>query len=197
MAAKMSAEEKVDLIKKNLQEVIGEEELIEKLKSKKEFKVYWGTMPTGSPSIAYFFPMMKIADLLSAGCSVKILLADLHAALDSVPWDLVDARYEYYKEAITQILKTAGVDISKLEFVRGSDIQLTKEYFQDLLKLSTMTSLHDSTKAASEGIKSAAGANVKLSGMIYPLMQALDEQYLDLTNFGSFVILMMMDSRLP
>src|SRR5690606_15659098 len=39
-------------------------------------------------------------------------------------------------------------------------------------------SLHDSIKAASEGIKSASGENVKLSGLIYPLMQALDEEYL-------------------
>ncbi len=179
MASKsMTAEEKFEIITRNLQEVIGDDVLLKKLKSKKEFSVYWGTMPTGSVSMAYFFPMLKIADFLRAGLKVKILLADLHAVLDSVPWDIVDKRYEYYKEAILTILKTLNVDVSKLEFVRGRDLQLNKNYFEDLLKLSTLTSVRDSTKAASEAVKSAVGENVKLSGMIYPLMQALDEEYL-------------------
>lgn len=174
----MDWKKKFELIKRNIQEIIGEEELKEKLKSKKEFSLYWGTMPTGSISLAYFFPMMKIKDFLEAGLKVKILLADLHAALDSVPWEILEKRYLYYREAILLVLKTLNVDVKNLEFVKGSKLQLDKNYFEDLLKLSTITSLHDSTKAASEGIKSASGVNVKLSGMIYPLMQALDEEYL-------------------
>jgi tyrosyl-tRNA synthetase len=174
----MNIDEKYELITRNLQEVLGEEELKAKLKSKKDFSIYWGTMPTGSISIAYFFPMLKVADFLKAGCKVKILLADLHALLDSVPWDILERRYNYYREAIILILKTINVDIKKLEFVKGSELQLNKNYFNDLLKLSTLTSVHDSTKAASEAVKSARGNNVKLSGMIYPLMQALDEEYL-------------------
>jgi tyrosyl-tRNA synthetase len=174
----MDIDEKIELITRNLQEVLGKDELKSKLKLKKDFSVYWGTMPTGSISIAYFFPMLKVADFLKAGCKVKILLADLHALLDSVPWDILEKRYLYYREAIILILKTIGVDIKKLEFVKGSDLELNKNYFNDLLKLSTLTSVHDSTKAASEAVKSARGDNVKLSGMIYPLMQALDEEYL-------------------
>ena len=173
----MDTEEKLRLVTRNLQEVIEEKELREQLEKKKEFTVYWGTMPTGSISIAYFFPMMKVADFLKAGLKVKILLADLHAALDGVAWDVLEKRYEYYKEAIMTILRTIGVDTSKLEFVKGSEIQLNQKYFHDLLKLSTMTSTHDCLKAASEVVK--LGDNPKLSGLVYPLMQALDEQYLD------------------
>jgi len=180
MAKESSVDEKVELITRNLQEIIGEEELKKKLKSKKEFSIYWGTMPTGSISIAYFFPMLKIADFLQAGCTVKILLADLHALLDSVPLEILEKRYQYYKEAILVILKIIGVDAKKLKFVKGSDLQLDKKYFHDLLKLSTFTSANQSTKAASEAVKSAKGNNVKLSGMIYPLMQALDEEYLEI-----------------
>ncbi len=170
--------DRFELVTRNLQEVLGEDELREKLNSKKEFSVYWGTMPTGSVSLAYFFPMLKIADLLNAGCKVKILLADLHALLDGVPFEILEKRYNYYKEAILIILKTIGVDAKKLEFVKGSSFQLDKHFFHDLLKLSTFTSLRNSTKAASEAVKTAQGENVLLSGMIYPLMQALDEEYL-------------------
>jgi len=172
----MTPKERFELITRNLQEVIGEEELKNKLKSKKEFSVYWGAMPTGSISIAYFFPMLKIADLLKAGCGVKILIADLHAALDGVPWEDIEKRYQYYKEAVTTILKTIGVSIDKLEFVKGSELQLNKEYFHDVLKLSTFSSIKECKKAASEVVK--LGDNPKLSGVIYPLMQALDEEYL-------------------
>lgn len=179
----MDVEEKFELITRNLQEVIGEEELKNILKTKKEVSVYWGTMPTGSISIAYFFPMLKVADFLKAGLRVKILLADLHAALDSVSWDILEKRYDYYKEAIVTILKTIGVDLKKLEFVKGSDIQLNKQYFHDLLKLSTFTTINEAKHSAAEVVK--FGDNPKLSGIIYPLMQALDEEYLKVdAQFG-------------
>src|SRR3989344_5153654 len=50
------------------------------------------------------------------------------------------------------------------------------EYFKDVLKLSTLTTVKDATKAASEVVK--LGENPKLGGLIYPIMQALDEEYL-------------------
>lgn len=69
------------------------------------------------------------------------------------------------------------VDMNEFEIVKGSDFQMTKEYIYDVLKMSTTTTVHDAIKAASEVVK--GGDNPKLSGIIYPLMQALDEQYLD------------------
>ena len=176
-------EKRLELITRNLQEIIGENELKDLLKAKKEISVYWGTMPTGSISIAYFFPMLKIADFLRAGLKVKILIADLHAALDSVPWVILDKRYDYYERAITTILKTIGVDVKKLEFVKGSEFQLKPEYMYDMLQFSSMTTIHDAQKSASEVVKQTD--NPKVSGLIYPLMQVLDEQYLDVDiQFG-------------
>jgi tyrosyl-tRNA synthetase len=133
-------------------------------------------MPTGSISIAYFFPMMKVADFLKAGIKVKILLADIHAALDSTPWEELEKRTAYYKKAIVTILQTIGVSVNNLEFVLGSEFQLTKEFSYDLLKLSSYSSVHDAQKSASEVVKQIE--NPKISGLIYPLMQALDEEYL-------------------
>ena len=60
----MKAEEKYNLITRNLQEVLGEKELKELLEKGKDVSIYWGTMPTGSISIAYFFPLLKVADFL-------------------------------------------------------------------------------------------------------------------------------------
>jgi len=166
---------KFDLVTRNLQEVISEKELVKAL-NKRKFSVYWGTATTGSPSVAYFFPLLKIADFLNAGLHVKILLADLHAALDGVSWKILDVRTKYYKRAITLMLKFLGVDVKNLTFVRGKDIQLSGKYFEDLLHLSSVCSVNNCKRAGSEVVKMSD--NPSLGNLIYPLMQALDEVYL-------------------
>lgn len=185
-----TASEKFDLIKKNLQEVLNPE-IIEEILNKNErpLKIYWGTATTGKPHCGYFVPMLKIAEFLAAGCEVTILLADVHGFLDNLkaPIELVEQRVKYYRFAIVELLKAVGVDISRLKFVTGSDYQTTGErapkYFFDLLRLSTVTSSHDASKAGSEVVKQVESPPV--SSMLYPLMQALDEEYLDVdAQFG-------------
>ncbi len=172
----MNATEKFDLVMRNTQEVVTPEELKKLIESKPQPVVYIGTAITGRPHIGYFVWGTKVADFLKAGFKVKILLADVHGALDNCPWDLLQKRYEYYEIVIRGLLKSCGADISNLEFVKGSSFQLNKDYILDTLKLSTFSTVHDSMKAASDVVK--FGDNPKLSGLIYPLMQALDEQYL-------------------
>lgn len=38
-------------------------------------KVYWRTVPTKTIPIGYFVPLLKIADLLDAGCQVKNIIS--------------------------------------------------------------------------------------------------------------------------
>lgn len=64
-----SFDEKVNLITRNLQEVLGEDNLKNVVKER-DLKIYWGTATTGKPHIAYFVPMVKIGDFLKAGCEV-------------------------------------------------------------------------------------------------------------------------------
>ena len=173
----MDVEERFQLIKRNTEEIISEDELKKLLKEKKKPVIYWGTAPTGKPHIGYLLPALKIADFLKAGFHVKILLADLHAALDNVPWNILEKRYDYYKKIIPLLIKSIAGDDKELEIVRGSEMELKPEYMYDVLKMSSNVSVHDATKAASDVVKITD--NPKLSGIIYPLMQAVDEQYLE------------------
>jgi tyrosyl-tRNA synthetase len=66
----LSWEDKHNLISRNLQEVLGEEKMIDVLKER-DLKIYWGTATTGKPHVAYFVPMAKVADFLRANCEVK------------------------------------------------------------------------------------------------------------------------------
>lgn len=129
--------------------------------------------------------MLKIASFLRAGFTVKVLLADIHAFLDNLkaPIELVKWRSEYYKLVIIELLKAVGVSVDRLEFVLGSSYQLSQEYMMDLLRMCTIVTMHDAKKAGAEVVKQVD--NATLSGLIYPLMQALDEQYLGVdAQFG-------------
>jgi tyrosyl-tRNA synthetase len=146
--ASLSMNDRHDLIVRNLQEVIGDDRL-QKILAERNLRVYWGTATTGRPHIAYFVPMTKIADFLHAGCEVcinllitcytygistyvfiqvTILFADLHAFLDNMkaPWDLLMHRTIYYEHVIKAMLKSIGVSLDKLKFVRGTDYQLSR-----------------------------------------------------------------------
>ncbi|MEK6914420.1 MAG: tyrosine--tRNA ligase [Nanoarchaeota archaeon] len=172
----LSNEERFEIIKRNIAEIVSEEELRELLEKKKNPVVYWGTAITGKPSLAYFFPLLKLSDFIKAGFKVKILLADLHGALDGTPWHILEHRYDYYKEIIIQILRVLGTDLKKIEFIQGSKFQLEPEYAYDVLKMASICSVNDCKRAASEVVK--FGENPMLGGLIYPIMQALDEEYL-------------------
>ena len=179
-----SPDKKLDLIKRNLQEVLGEEKLIEILKER-DVKVYWGTATTGKPHVAYFVPMSKIADFLKAGCEVTILFADLHAYLDNMkaPWELLDLREKYYEAVIKAMLESIGVPLEKLKFIRGSDYQLSKEYTLDVYRLASLVTEHDAKKAGAEVVKQVE--HPFLSSLMYPGLQALDEEYLKVdAQFG-------------
>lgn len=196
---KNNIDERFELIKRNTQEIVKEEELKKLLKEKKNPVVYWGTAVTGKPSIAYLFPLLKLSDFVKAGFKVKVLLADLHGALDGTPWIVLEKRYDYYKEIITQMFKVLGTDLNQIEFVKGSEFQLKPEYSFDILRMASMNSINDCKRAAAEVVK--FGDNPQLGGLIYPIMQALDEHYLDVdVQFGGVdqrKILMFARENLP
>ncbi|XP_013774160.1 tyrosine--tRNA ligase, cytoplasmic-like isoform X1 [Limulus polyphemus] len=177
-------EGKAPLIKRNLQEIIGEDRMNEILKDR-DLKIYWGTATTGKPHVAYFVPMTKIADFLKAGCEVTILFADLHAYLDNMkaPWELLELRTQYYEQAIKAMLQSIGVPLEKLKFVKGSDYQFTKEFTKDVYRLMSMVTEHDAKKAGAEVVKQVD--HPLISSLLYPGLQALDEEYLKVdAQFG-------------
>lgn len=144
-----------------------------------------GTATTGRPHCGYFVPAIKIAQFLAAGCDVTILLADIHGFLDNLkaPIELVEQRVHFYRYVITAMLEAVGVSTEKLRFVQGSSYQKSPEYCMDLYKMTSLVSEHDAKRAGAEIVKQTT--NAPLSGLLYPILQVLDEQYLDVdAQFG-------------
>ncbi|KAJ8111208.1 hypothetical protein ONZ43_g5674 [Nemania bipapillata] len=171
--AALTAEERLALIKENLAEFLNPEILETIINEGRNPRIYWGTAT------------VKIAQLLAAGCDMVILLADIHGFLDNLkaPIELVEHRVKYYRFAITALLQACGVSTDKVEFILGSSYQKTPDYIMDIYKLCSLTSEHDAKKAGAEVVKQSA--NSPLSGLLYPILQVLDEQYLNVdAQFG-------------
>lgn len=179
-------EKKIALIERNLQEItINDKEIIRKIIKKRNLKIYWGTAITGKPHIGYFLPILKIKDFVEAECEVTILFADIHGFLDNLkaPIELIETRYHYYEKIIKAMLMSVGCDINKIRFVKGSEYQKNPDYIFDLYKLCSYTTERDCKRAGSDVVKQRD--NVLLSSLIYPNMQALDEEYLKVdAQFG-------------
>ncbi|KAK0424014.1 hypothetical protein QR680_008456 [Steinernema hermaphroditum] len=176
---------KRDLIVRNLQEVLGKDKLVSQLAAGKNLNVYWGTATTGKPHVGYFVPMQKIADFLKAGLTVKILFADLHAFLDNMKstFTVLENRVIYYETVIKALMTALDVPIEKLEFRKGTEFQLTPEYTQHVLQLCGIVTQRDALRAGAEVVKQVASP--LLSGLLYPLLQALDEEHLKVSGqFG-------------
>jgi len=170
---------KQKLVREGLLECVDPDETMVKILSKRPLKIYWGTAPTGAMHIGYLVPLLKIAQLLMADCEIKILIADLHAFLDSqkTPLKRLEARTKYYQVVIETVLHDIfGVDLDNITFVKGREYQLQLSYTMDMYKMASVATLHQAQKSGSEVVK--ASENPNLTGLLYPILQALDEEYL-------------------
>jgi len=173
----MELNKRFELVKRNTEEIVQDDELKIILKKKNPL-AYIGYAPTGKLHVGHIFPIIKIGDFLKAGFSVKFLIADLHAFLDDMksPWNLLKLRAEYYKETVSALLESLNISTKNLEFVRGSDFQMDKKYQMDLFHLMGEVTLKRARRAAAEVVRFKE--DPKLGGYVYPLMQILDPVYL-------------------
>lgn len=170
----MDLEDKLRLVRKNAVELLGEDELRGKLSGKGSVSAYLGRATTGPLHLGHVISTSKLIDLQKAGIKTILLLADIHAALDDqkAKWDELDARVEYTKKCLELSFDWETMP----RFVRGSDYQLSREYVLDALKMASLATIDRARRAASEVTRMK---NPKVSELIYPIFQALDEQYLD------------------
>ncbi|VDK73096.1 unnamed protein product [Anisakis simplex] len=177
------------------------DKLTKQLSAGKNIHIYWGTATTGRPHAGYLVPMRKIADFLNAGLKVTVLFADLHAFLDNMKstWELLENRVIYYESVIKSMLIALDVPIDKLHFVKGTTFQLKRDYTSDVLRLCNQVSRRDALRAGAEVVKQVESP--LLSGLLYPLLQAMDEQYLKVDGqFGGLdqrKIFILAEEQLP
>ena len=163
-----------DLLTRNASEVVTAEELRDVAADPEGKRAYVGYEPSGVLHIGHLLTANKLIDLQDAGLEVVVLLADVHAYLNG------KGTFEEIRETAEQMkaqFVAYGLDPEQTEFRYGSEFQLDEEYILDLHTIALETSLNRAQRAMAE-IQS--GETVTVSHVVYPLMQALDIEYLDL-----------------
>ncbi|HJZ18615.1 MAG TPA: tyrosine--tRNA ligase, partial [Candidatus Nanoarchaeia archaeon] len=166
----MDFNEKLELIKRNTVEIIGEEELKKLLKQKNKPIVYCGYEPSGSVHLGHLITLLKLMDFEKAGFKVKVLLADIHAMLNR-KGDEKQIKKE--SELWKKIINALGL---KAEFVLGSDFEFKKDYQLDVMKLAQHFTINRGLRSMQEIARDVENATV--SQVWYPLMQVVDIKYL-------------------
>jgi tyrosyl-tRNA synthetase len=161
-------------ITRNTSEVVTEEEVRALSESPEGKRAYVGYEPSGVLHIGHMLTANKLIDLQSEGFEVVILLADVHAYLNDKG---TFAEIRETAEQMKQQFVAYGLDEDNTEFVLGSEYQLDEEYVLDLHALELETTVSRAQRAMAEIQR---GDHARVSQMVYPLMQALDIEYLDL-----------------
>jgi tyrosyl-tRNA synthetase len=161
-------------ITRNTVEAVTEEEVRELAEDPEGKRVYVGYEPSGVLHLGHLLGATKLIDMQEAGMDVVVLLADVHAYLNG------KGTFEEIRETAEQMkaqFLAYGLDEEHTEFVLGSEYQLDDDYELDLHELELSTSLKRAQRAMAE---IQGGETAKVSHVVYPLMQALDIEYLDL-----------------
>lgn len=166
----MDAEKRLELIKRNVSEIITEDGLRELLKKKKNPVVYCGYEPSGPLHLGHFVTIVKLMDFAEAGFKVKVLLADIHAMLNRK-----GSEEEIKKEmdAWKKTIKAIGLNA---EIVLGSSFQFDKEYQLDVIKIAQETTINRGLRSMQEIARDIGHATI--SQLWYPLMQVADIKHL-------------------
>ncbi|WP_321420420.1 tyrosine--tRNA ligase [uncultured Methanomethylovorans sp.] len=161
--------DRLELIKRNVQEIVTEEELQELLKNKDSPVAYVGYEPSGKIHLGHVLTVNKLLDLQNAGFQIIVLLADVHAYLNQKgSLEEVRKTADYNRDCFVAL----GLDAQKTKFVYGSDFQLTPDYMLNVLKLTTTASLNRARRSMDEVGRKMD--DPKVSQMVYPMMQAID-----------------------
>ena len=161
--------DRLELVKRNVQEIVTEGELEEILNKKEAPRAYVGYEPSGKIHMGHVLTVNKLIDLQKAGFEITVLLADVHAYLNK-KGTLEEVRKiaDYNRRCFIAL----GLDEEKTNFVYGSEYQLGAEYMLNVLKLSRAVTLNRARRSMDEVGRAMDDPTV--SQMVYPLMQAID-----------------------
>lgn len=161
------------LFTRNAEEVVTEQEVRELADDPADKRAYVGYEPSGILHLGHLLTANKLIDLQEAGMDV-VFLADVHAYLNG------KGSFEELRDTAERMkaqFVAYGLDEDKTEYVYGSDFQLEAYYSLDLHELAVSTTLNRAQRAVAE---LQSGDTPTVSHTVYPLMQVLDFEFLDI-----------------
>jgi tyrosyl-tRNA synthetase len=122
-----TAEDRIALIERHLDEVLTHEDLAEMVRQGEPLRHYIGFEISGRIHLGTgLMSMLKVKDFMDAGVACNVLLADWHTWInDKLGGDIEVIRrvaVRYFQEGLSASLAAIGGDPAKLNFVLGTDL---------------------------------------------------------------------------
>lgn len=167
----MNIDEKIEIIKRNSEEIVTEKELRELLEEKENPIAYDGFEPSGLAHLAFgVFRPLLLKEFQKVGIRFKFLLADSFAWINNkMQGDLEKIRKvgEYFIE----VWKAAGVE--NVKYYWSLDFFDDKEYWKKVILIAKNTTLKRATRALT--IMGRKEGELKdVAQYFYPIMQVAD-----------------------
>jgi len=175
----MDVNKRLELIKRNTEEVITEEDLKTMLENGEKLKHYIGFEISGKIHLGTgLMCMSKVKDFMDAGVDCSIFLADWHTWInDKLGGDreiIKKVAVGYFKEGLKASLKCVGGNPDKLKFVLGSDLYHNNDdYWANVVDVSKNTSLGRMQRSITI-LGRSEGESVDFAKLLYPPMQVAD-----------------------
>ncbi len=175
--------DKFELISRNLDEILTEDDLRQVLAKKEKLNHYIGFEISGSIHLGTgLVTALKIRDFQKAGVVCRIFLADWHTWINDKlggDWDNIKTiGVDYFKEGFKASFEAVGVDASKVEFTLGSDLyHHADDYWLTVIDVAKNTTLARTLRSV-DILGREAGESIDFAKLIYPMMQVADIFYL-------------------
>ena len=175
----MTTDERFNLITRNLEETLTEEELKHLLDSDTPLKHYIGFEISGKVHLGTgLATLLKIKDLHDAGAQTVIWLADWHGwinnKLDGTLETANRMAREYFAEGMKAAYLCIGGDPDTLVFKQGSELYANKpEFWATMIKVAKATTISRMLRSTTI-MGRVAGDSSPSANLIYPAMQAAD-----------------------
>ncbi len=176
---RLSIDERIELISRNLEEVIGTDELKVLLSKDMPLRHYIGFEISGRLHLGTALVcMQKIRDLQKADIRATVFLADWHTWInDKLGGDreaIKRTAVGYFKEGLKASLAAIGGDPEQLDFVLGTELYHNNDsYWETLIEVSKNTTLARILRSVSIMGRNE-GDSIDFAKLIYPPMQVAD-----------------------
>jgi len=182
---------KIDIVKQNVIEILGEDELSKMLETNEPLRHYIGYEISGQLHLGNgILAMLVVRDLQKVGVKCSVFLADWHTWInDKLGGDhdfIQEAAEKYFKPAMEVSAKIAGANSSDINFIHGTKLYSeSKNYWEQVIEVSKNLTLSRVMKSTT-----IMGRKEEMSQpfawLIYPPMQVADifEMGLNIAHAG-------------
>ncbi len=170
---KLNVDERLKLIKEVGEEILTEDELVNRLIEKETLTAYDGFEPSGRIHIAQgLLRAINVNKLIKAGVHFKFLVADWYALMNNkMGGDL--SKIKTVGEYFIEVWKVCGMDMKNVEFIWASDLMNDQAYWLMVLQIGRLNTVPRITRC-SQIMGRTENDNLTAAQIFYPCMQASD-----------------------